>query len=96
MPECQAKFCNVRRGQGYNTFSIPNPKRDYDLCKRWIHNLGNDKLNIKTFGFAYHTIVCEKQFDDACFEDDIEVRYCLCMFFEICALKNRHRDAVMM
>nr|XP_022296455.1 uncharacterized protein LOC111106186 [Crassostrea virginica] len=74
MPECQAKFCTVRRGQGYNTFSIPDPKRDYDLCKRWIHNLGNDKLNIKTFVFAYHKIVCEKHFEEDCFEDDIEAR----------------------
>lgn len=74
MPECQAKFCTVRRGQGFNTFSIPDPKHDYDLCKRWIHNLGNKKLNIKTFVFAYHKIVCEKHFEEDCFEDDVEVR----------------------
>eukprot|EP00105_Crassostrea_gigas_P012643 XP_011428697.1 PREDICTED: uncharacterized protein LOC105329205 [Crassostrea gigas] len=74
MPECQAKFCTVRRGQGFNTFSIPDPKHDYELCKRWIHNLGNKKLNIKTFVFAYHKIVCEKHFEEDCFEDDVEAR----------------------
>ena len=81
MPECQAKFCTVRWGQGYNTFSIPGPKRDYDLCKRWIHNLGNDNLNIKNFVFAYHKIVCEKHFKEDCFVDDIEVRYNVYIFF---------------
>lgn len=73
MPECQAKFCTVRRGQGFYTFSIPDPKRDFELCKRWIHNLGNEKLNIKTFVFAYHKIVCEKHFEEDYFEDDLEV-----------------------
>ncbi|XP_048733628.2 THAP domain-containing protein 3-like [Ostrea edulis] len=74
MPECQARFCTVRRGQGFHTFSIPDPKRDYNLCKRWIHNLGNNNLNIKTFVFAYHKVVCEKHFEEDCFEDDVEAR----------------------
>ena len=26
MPECQAKYCTVLRGQGYSTFAIPDPK----------------------------------------------------------------------
>jgi hypothetical protein len=49
MPECQAKFCIVLRGQGFSTFVIPDPKKDYKRCAQWIHNLGNLKLDIKTF-----------------------------------------------
>jgi hypothetical protein len=30
-------------------FVMPDPKKDYKRCAQWIHNLGNLKLDIKTF-----------------------------------------------
>ncbi|XP_048736547.2 uncharacterized protein LOC125651811 [Ostrea edulis] len=74
MPECQAKFCTVVRGKGISTFSIPNPPKNYELCARWIHNLGNAKLNPKTFVFSRDKIVCERHFEKDCFKEDIRAK----------------------
>lgn len=84
MPECQAKFCTVVRGKGISTFSIPNPQKNYELCARWIHNLGNAKLNPKTFVFSRDKIVCERHFEKDCFKEDIRVstKYIL-LFFSV-------------
>ena len=35
-------------------FVIPDPKKDYKRCAQWIHNLGNLKLDIKTFVFPLY------------------------------------------
>jgi hypothetical protein len=59
MAECQTKYCTVLRGQGYSTFAIPDPKKDYNRCARWMHNLGNLKLDIRTFKYSKEKIVCE-------------------------------------
>ncbi|XP_062578783.1 uncharacterized protein LOC134240731 [Saccostrea cucullata] len=71
MPECQAKFCTVVRGKGISTFSIPDPKKNYELCAKWIHNLGNAKLNPKTFVYSNDKIVCERHFKEDCFKEDM-------------------------
>lgn len=70
MPECQPNFV-LSEGDKYSIhfLFLTDPKRDYELCKRWIHNLGNEKLNIKTFVFSYHKIVCEEHFEEDCFKE---------------------------
>lgn len=75
MPECQAKFCTVLRGQGFSTFVIPDPKKNYKRCAQWIHNLGNLKLDIKTFTYSPDKRVCEKHFEKSCFKEDMQVSY---------------------
>jgi hypothetical protein len=77
MPECQAKFCIVLRGQGFSTFVIPDPKKDNKRCAQWIHNLGNLKLDIKTFKYSPDKIVCEKHFEKSCFKEDMQVSFFL-------------------
>ena len=44
MPQCKAKFCTVKRGQGISAFAIPDPKKNRQLCEQWIHNLGIKNL----------------------------------------------------
>ena len=73
MPECQAKYCTNVRKKGLSTFQIPDPKKNYDLCARWLHNLGNAKLDIKTYTFHPQKIVCEKHFEESCFKEDMMV-----------------------
>ena len=82
MPECQAKFCTVVRGQGIATFVIPDPAKEYDRCARWIHNLGNMKLDIKTYKYNPNKIVCEKHFEENCFKEDMRVSSnFICIYF---------------
>ena len=73
MPECQAKFCTVVRGQGISTCVIPDPAKEYDRCARWIHNLKNMKLDIKTYKYNPNKIVCEKHFEEESFKEDMRV-----------------------
>lgn len=75
MPQCQARFCKVKRGQGISTFPIPDPKTNRLLCKQWIHNLGIKHLDIKTFVFSRSRIVCAKHFEDNCFKEDLQAKY---------------------
>ncbi|XP_062574997.1 uncharacterized protein LOC134236860 [Saccostrea cucullata] len=74
MPQCLAKFCTVVRGNGISTFSIPDPKKNYELCAKWIQNLGNAKLNPKTFVFSKDKIVCERHFKEDCIKEDIRAK----------------------
>jgi hypothetical protein len=73
IPECQAKYCTVLRVQGYSTFAIPDSKKNYNRCARWIQNLGNLKLDIRTFKYSKDKIVCEKHFEGSCFKEDSQV-----------------------
>ena len=56
-------------------FVIPYPKKDYKRCALWIHNLGNLKLEIKTFTYSPDKIVCEKHFEISCFKEDMQVSF---------------------
>ena len=79
MPMCKARNCSVRRGEGVSAFSIPDPERHYELCKKWLYNLvqKNSKhakfLDIKTFKFSKQNIVCEKHFEPNCFKENLKV-----------------------
>ena len=73
MPQCKAKFCNVKRGQGISAFAIPDRKKNRQLCQQWIHNLGTKNLDIKTYKYSKQNIVCEKHFKEGCFKTDKQV-----------------------
>ncbi len=79
MPQCKAKFCTVKRGQGISTFQIPDPLKKRELCQKWIHNLGIENLNIKTFTFSKSAIVCANQFEEECFKEDMQVNRHTCI-----------------
>lgn len=46
-------------------------------------SLSNEKLDLKTFVFAYHNIVWEKHFGEDCFEEDLEEEF-ISIFLSIC------------
>ena len=73
MPQCKAKFCTVKRGQGISAFAIPDPKKNRQLCEQWIHNLGIKNLDIKTYEYSKQNIVCERHFEEECFKKDKKV-----------------------
>ena len=73
MPQCKARFCKVKRGQGISAFAIPDPKKNRQLCQQWIHNLGLKNLDIKTFKYSKQNIVCERHFEEHCFKRDKQV-----------------------
>ena len=77
MPQCKAKYCTVKRGQGKHTFAIPDPLKNKTPCSKWIHNLGIEQLNIKTFKYSSSNIVCEDHFEEDCFEVNMQVRIML-------------------
>ncbi|XP_060591457.1 uncharacterized protein LOC132746357 [Ruditapes philippinarum] len=71
MPQCQAFNCVNKSGCGKSFFPIPDPLKSYDhrkLCKKWIENLHNKKLNLQTFKAHRQKVVCEDHFTDDCFE----------------------------
>ena len=51
MPQCKAKFCTMKRGQGISAFAIPDPKKIRQLCEQWIHNVGIKNLDIKAYKY---------------------------------------------
>ena len=77
MPQCKAKFCTVKRGQGISAFAIPDPKKNRLLCEQWIHNLGIKMLDNKTYEFSKQNIVCERHFEEECFKKDKKVSFSL-------------------
>ena len=73
MPQCKAKCCTVRRGQGISTFPIPDPKKNKELCEKLIKKLGTENLNIKSFQFSKDSIVCANHFEEEYFEVNMQV-----------------------
>jgi hypothetical protein len=71
MLQCQAFNCVNKSGCGKSFFPIPDPLKSYDhrkLCKKWIKNLHNKKLNLQTFKAHRQKVVCRDHFTDDCFE----------------------------
>ena len=89
MPQCKARFCKVKRGQGISAFAIPDPKKNRQLCQQWIHNLGLKRLDIKTFKYSKHNIVCERHFEEHCFKRDKQVTQVLLNKGPQCRIHNR-------
>ena len=88
MPQCKAKFCNVKRGQGISAFAIPDPKKNRQLCQQWIHNLGTKNLDIKTYKYSKQNIVCEKHFEEGRIKTDKQVTLSLSLFLSLIMLLN--------
>ena len=76
---CKARQCRTARGDGFSAFTIPDPKKNKELCRNWLRNLAqnNDKhsklLDIRTFKFSPNYIVCEKHFEPICFQENLKV-----------------------
>ena len=83
MPQCKAKFCNVKRGQGISAFAMPDPKKNRQLCQQWIPNLGAKNLDIKTYKYSKQNIVCEKHFEEGCFKKDKQVTLSLSLSYHV-------------
>ena len=76
MPQCKAKLCTVKPGQGISAFEIPDPKKNRQLSEQWIHNLGIKKIwTQKTYKYSNQNIVCEKHFENECFRRDMKDRH---------------------
>ena len=69
---CNAYGCSNLTGKskGKAFFKIPDPEINYDLCRRWLHNIGNAKLSIKNFKPKPHNVVCIDHFDPVCIQRD--------------------------
>nr|XP_054774718.1 uncharacterized protein LOC129282885 [Lytechinus pictus] len=76
MPMCQAYGCSVRPGENNHksAFSIPNPIRDRERCAQWLHNIGTDKFDIKTYKYNASRVVCEDHFELDCFREDVRAK----------------------
>lgn len=72
MPQCQAIFCTNRSGNCKKSFfQFPDPEKGTDerrLCKKWIENLKNGKLQIETFRAHRGLVVCEDHFSQDSFD----------------------------
>ena len=67
MPSCHAINCTNFKGKvkGKSFFHFPNPELSRGhkaLCKKWIDNLRNAKLDINSFKFSASKVVCEDHF----------------------------------
>lgn len=73
MPVCLAVGCLNKSGKNDTNhyFKIPDPKKDSELCSRWLHNIGNAKWNIRNFEAKPHRVVCGEHFHSDCFERDL-------------------------
>lgn len=72
MPQCQAIFCQNKTGNCKKSFfQIPDPTKSAEhtkLCRKWLENLKNGKLNIETFKAHRKFVVCEDHFTKECFD----------------------------
>ena len=66
MPQCKAKFCNVKRGQGHTR----SKEEQTTLSTEWIHNLGTKNLDIKIYKYSKQNIVCAKHYEEGCFKKE--------------------------
>ncbi|XP_063967369.1 uncharacterized protein LOC135157003 isoform X2 [Lytechinus pictus] len=76
MPMCQAFGCSKKQGEhpNHSFFSIPNPVTDRERCAKWLHNIGTDKFNVKTYKYVQSRVVCEDHFEPHCFQEDIRAK----------------------
>lgn len=75
MPSCQAFNCTNEKGKCTKSFFVmPDPSKSADkkkLCKQWISNLKNGKLQIENFKFSSSKVVCEDHFTSDSFERNL-------------------------
>ena len=79
MPTCSAYGCSNKSGvaKGKSFFKIPDPKENSELCKRWLHNIGNANLTIKKFVASPNRVVCSDHFHELCLKRDIRSELCI-------------------
>ena len=78
MPTCSAYGCSNKSGvaKGKSFFKIPDPKENSELCKRWLHNIGNANLTIKRFVASPNRVVYSDHFRELCLKRDIRSELC--------------------
>ena len=71
---------------GKSFYQIPDPKKEQKRAARWIHNIGNAKLNVKTFVPSKDKVVCSDHFHENCIQRDLR--------YEMKLKKNRSKFLV--
>ncbi|KAJ8050537.1 Zinc finger imprinted 3 [Holothuria leucospilota] len=77
MPQCQSFGCSNKRGAQTESgdrisfFAIPDPKKEPELCKKWLLAIGTDKFNPATYVYHQDRVVCETHFTKECFKEDM-------------------------
>ena len=80
MAFCQAYGCSnkrgrtIREGETLSFFKFPDPVKDVERAKRWLHNIGTG-FNISTFKFDKNKTVCSDHFHANCFEQNLVAEF---------------------